>query len=114
MKKGRTISYHEHKFKYLSGVHNFHHNIAESLGGQKTPQNLIRIDMFRHQAYHYLFQNRTLIEASYLLLKVRSFNSRGYYSREAYHLLFGNRTFEEASDFLLRLDNLKRHQINYF
>lgn len=109
-RKGHTVSYHEHKFQYRSCRTNKHHILPEARKGQKTIQNLLVIEVYRHQAFHYLFHQRTLVEAAQCLLKVHSFNSRGYYGAEAYRLLFGERSFEEASELLLRLDSLKRHQ----
>lgn len=107
--KGRTVSYHEHKFQYRSTRTNKHHILAESRGGQKTTQNLLTIEIYRHQAFHYIFGLRTLKESAEFLLKVRSFG-KSVYGYEAYHLLFGERSFAEASELLLRLDSLKRHQ----
>jgi len=109
MEKFRTISIHEHKFQYRSRVTNKHHILAESRGGKSTTQNILNIEKFRHQALHYIFQNRTIKESADFLLKVKSFGN-SVYGREAYYLLFGERTFEEASKLLYRLDSLKRHQ----
>jgi len=111
MKKGRTVSYHEHKFQYRSSVINKHHILPESRGGQNTTRNLLNIEMFRHQALHYIFQLRTIKESADFLLKVKSFGN-SLYGREAYYLLFRERTFKEASQLLYRLDSLKRHQTN--
>ena len=110
--KGRTISYHEHKFQYVAGRVNYHHILPQSRGGQKTTRNLLCIDVFKHQAWHYIFGTMTILEASLYLLTVKGFNSHRDYSREAYHLIFGYRTFKETSKFLERLDSLKCHQTN--
>ncbi len=109
--KGRTISYHEHKFQYRSCRTNLHHILAESRKGQKTTQNLLMIEVYRHQAFHYLFDLRTLKEASDLLLKVKSFG-RSIYGREAYRILFGDMTFKQASELLLRTHRAKQRQSN--
>lgn len=107
--KGRTISYHEHKFQYRSTRTNLHHIKPHCQGGKDNIQNLLTIEIYRHQAFHYIFGLRTLKESAELLLKVKSFG-RSIYGMEAYHLLFGERSFAEASELLLRLDSLKRHQ----
>jgi len=110
--KGRTVSYHEHKFQYRSCRTNKHHILAESRGGQKTTRNLLTIEIFRHQAFHYLFQHRTLQEAAEYLITVKSFNRRNYYCQEAYYLLFGEKTFIEAAELLYRTHRAKQRQSN--
>lgn len=51
---------------------NKHHLIPKSRGGKKSKENLLLIDMERHEAWHRLWGNRTLDEVIELLLRVKS------------------------------------------
>ena len=48
----------------LSGKTNKHHNFAKSRGGTYAPGNIFVWDIMAHKAFHFLFGNRTLLEAS--------------------------------------------------
>jgi len=47
-----------------------HHLRPRSRGGSSVESNLLRLDIRRHEAWHLLFQNRTLMEVIVLLLRV--------------------------------------------
>lgn len=58
------------KHKHLKG-RNRHHILNRCRGGGDEPQNLLLINIERHEAWYKLFRNLTLEEAIKLLLRVR-------------------------------------------
>jgi len=48
---------------------NRHHIKAKSQGGKTVKENLLRMDVRRHQAYHLLFHNLSFRKAAELLLR---------------------------------------------
>jgi hypothetical protein len=46
-----------------------HHILAKARGGTRHPNNILRLDERRHQAFHFLFGNRTLKEAAAVLIR---------------------------------------------
>ena len=69
--KRKTESYYKHQFKDKAGFTNKHHLKPKSKGGKKCPENLLSIDVYRHQAWHLLFGNKTLDEIIDLLIRTR-------------------------------------------
>jgi len=57
-------------FTERAGYTNRHHNFAKCRGHNDSIQNLIIMDVRRHQAFHLLFGVRTFEEAARLLLRV--------------------------------------------
>lgn len=49
---------------------NLHHLVPRSRGGANDRQNLLLIDMDRHEAWHKLWGNRTIEEVLRLLTRV--------------------------------------------
>ena len=60
-----------HKFKKRAGFTDSHHLNPEERGGKKILVNLLRMDAYRHDAWHLLFENLTLEEVRELLLRVK-------------------------------------------
>jgi len=58
----------EHKRWVDRGWEDDHHILAKSRGGTKHPSNIIRMDRSRHEAFHFLFGNRTFLEAARVLV----------------------------------------------
>lgn len=52
-----------------TGKTNKHHIVNETNGGQKTPWNILRMDIARHAAWHFLFGNMSFEEVANLLLR---------------------------------------------
>ena len=52
-----------------------HHNIAKSLGGSLSPDNIFMLSWEHHQNFHQLFGNRTLKEAAKILLRMDAFHA---------------------------------------
>lgn len=52
------------------GRKNRHHIFAKSRGGTYAPSNIILWDITQHDAYHYLFGNRTLVEVAEWLMYI--------------------------------------------
>lgn len=63
----KTIPY-PHPALKKCGEKNKHHVIPKCRGGNHGP--IIMIDIMRHQAYHFLFGNKTFTEAAQLLIRV--------------------------------------------
>ena len=52
-----------------SGKFNRHHIKNKCKSGKATPENLLRMDTERHNAWHFLFQNMSFREVAALLLR---------------------------------------------
>lgn len=50
---------------------NRHHLVNKCKGGSSSKRNLLIIDIFRHRAWHELFQNLNLDEVIELLIRVK-------------------------------------------
>ena len=61
------------------GRTNKHHIKARRRGGTKCAKNILILDEARHDAFHFLFGNRTLVEAALLLMRT---NDKMYYKKE--------------------------------
>jgi len=60
-----------------------HHIIPRSRGGDYRPENIVRVRELDHQAYHFIFDNRTPPEIIERLVE-RFWNGNWEYVREAY------------------------------
>ena len=60
-----------HQFKKRAGFNDKHHLTPEQRGGKKIPSNLLNMDAYRHDAWHLLFGNRTLLEVINLLIRLK-------------------------------------------
>lgn len=56
---------------------NHHHLTPKSRGGNDFKSNLLNIDMERHNAWHFLFGNKTLQEIIELLERLRKMKRGG-------------------------------------
>lgn len=65
--KSRTV----HQFKSRAGWTNRHHLKPRSRGGSDRTYNIIKLDAYRHDAYHLLFGNLTIDEVIELLIRLR-------------------------------------------
>lgn len=66
-----------HKKWERSGHYNRHHDFAKSRGGTYDPQNIFVWDVSAHEAFHFLFGNRTLVEAAEWLKHIDAQNQSG-------------------------------------
>lgn len=55
-----------------AGQTNRHHLLPRSRGGDSLESNLLVMDIERHNAWHFLFQNQTLDEIIEVLERLRS------------------------------------------
>ena len=55
---------------------NKHHILPKSRKGKTKPSNILILDEARHEAFHFLFHNRTLLEASALLKRTAEMKLR--------------------------------------
>ena len=60
-----------------------HHIIPRSRGGTFNLENIARVDIKKHQAYHTIFDNRTPTEIVETLVR-KYWNGNWEYVREAY------------------------------
>jgi len=64
------MSHHRHNRKHHSGRNRHHFLQAKSRGGHSTPQNLLLIDIEKHEAWHRLFKLMSAEEVLDLLTRV--------------------------------------------
>jgi hypothetical protein len=57
-------------------MRNKHHILPKSRDGGNEPENLLLLKVQKHQAFHYLFGDRTIEEAIELLLRVHRAKGR--------------------------------------
>jgi hypothetical protein len=57
-------------------MRNRHHILPKNRGGGNEPENILLLKVNRHDAYHYLFGDRTIEEAIALLLRVHRAKGR--------------------------------------
>ena len=65
--KNNRKPFKEHRFQKRAGFTDEHHLIPGSRGGQTIGSNLLKLDAYRHSAWHLLFGNKTLSEIIALL-----------------------------------------------
>lgn len=53
-----------------------HHDLNRSRGGTRVPANMLKLDIARHRAWHFLFGNKTFVEVAELLLEVNNRQQR--------------------------------------
>ena len=108
-----------HKFERRAGWNDDHHiDIPSSRGGEKIDSNILLMDVYRHDAWHLLFSNKTLkeiINTFQVIKSVKEFlhSIIDYYKHQAFHLLFGNKSLDEVLALLLRVQKIKRAQRVY-
>lgn len=101
-----------HQFKIRSKECNEHHLTPSSRGGQSITSNLLRLERYRHLAWHYLFSNMTLDEIIVWLSSIDSKKRicKKYYSKKAIKLLFNDMTLSEIIFCLKRISVSKYFQ----
>lgn len=57
-------------YTYRANWSDLHHVRAKSRGGDRSPENLLRMDRHRHNAYHLLFSTMSFLDVIRLLLRV--------------------------------------------
>jgi len=68
--KQKRQSIQEHKFEYRAGWTDSHHLQPRSRRGQSIGSNLLKLDGYKHSAWHLLFGNLTLHEIIELLQRL--------------------------------------------
>ena len=71
-KRGRRHSTDNRRFP----MRNRHHILPKSRNGGREPENMLLLRVQRHEAFHYLFGDKTLEEAIVLLLRVHRAKGR--------------------------------------
>jgi hypothetical protein len=54
---------------HRSGKFNRHHIVNKTNGGSSKPSNILKMDVNRHRAWHFLFRNMSFQEVAELLLR---------------------------------------------
>jgi len=90
------------KKKQSKGKKTNHHIIPSSRGGSDLPDNIARIDRYRHDLYHQLFVNKTPREILRFLYK-KHWCGKGLRGHELalYNKLFNNRSPQEVINYLV-------------
>lgn len=104
--------FNAHQFTGKAGCTDEHHLISRSKGGESLGSNLLRIDVYRHDAWHLLFGNKTINEIVNLLKDFKDYREfmrtiDHYHKHRAYQLLLGKRTIEEVIVLMLRIKSIK-------
>lgn len=112
----------EHQFKERAGFSDWHHLKPCRRGGESISSNLLRMDAYRHDAWHLFFRNMTLDEIINLLSRISfkniqaiisSFSNKGGIDvcrNNAWYLLFKDQSIEKIIRLLIRVKRIKRHQ----
>lgn len=66
----------EKKHWQREGVFNRHHIFNKCRGGHKNPENLLTMDIARHNAWHFLFGNDDFLQVAHLL--IRTYNLKNH------------------------------------
>lgn len=106
----------EHQFLKRTSEFDYHHMTPRDRGGSSVDSNFIRLELYRHDALHYLFFNMTLKEIIRFLKGLRSIEdlySRRPYSKNAVKLLFHNMTLSEIIFCLKRIKRIKKKLWSY-
>jgi len=104
-----------HQFRYKAGVKNKHHILKPNRGGMTIDYNLLKIDVLKHDAFHYIFKEKTLREVIALLKRKRDNKDflrsiKKEYKHAAFRLLFGNKRIDEIIHLLQRVQRAKDSQ----
>jgi hypothetical protein len=104
-----------HNFATKRNVCDYHHLIPRSKGGESIGSNLLKIDVYRHDAFHLLFKDRTILEIISILKKYNTINDfmktiDNYFKWKALLLLFGKKNIDEIIYLLERINRAKFHQ----
>lgn len=106
-----------HKFKEKAKWNDKHHIILpRSRGGENIDSNLFLFDVYRHEAWHLLFKNKTLFEIISFLERGKNVKERmellpnKKYCHSAFHLLFEKKTLGEVIALLQRVLQIKKSQ----
>lgn len=70
-KKNKMQKMEVHQFKKKAGFLTEHHLKPRSRGGESIGSNLVKLDAYRHSAWHLLFSNLTIDEVITLLQKLK-------------------------------------------
>ena len=60
-----------HQYQYRAGWSDHHHLKPRSKGGQSIDSNLLRVDVYRHDAWHLLFKNNSLDDVILILQRLQ-------------------------------------------
>lgn len=71
VKKIQRQKWEVHKFKEKAGFKDRHHLKNCSKGGSTSKANLLKLDAYKHDAWHLLFENKNLDEVIDLLIRIK-------------------------------------------
>jgi len=112
----------EHQFRERAGFSDYHHLKPCHRGGQSISSNLLRMDAYRHDAWHLFFKNMTLGEIIILLSGIKFKNTQAIIAsfshkigidetmNNAWFLLFNDKSIEKVINLLIRVDRIKKYQ----
>jgi hypothetical protein len=111
----------DHNFSKRAGSCDHHHDKPSSRGGESLDSNKILMDLYRHDAYHLLFKNRTINEIVFVLKQHRNVKSfmkaiDNYYKWQALKLLFPSKKepegYKTLTDIINLLERINRAKFN--
>lgn len=94
-----------------------HHLVPKSRGGSAGSRNILRLAWEKHQSWHKLFKNKTIVEVLELLLQEARFEKKPFDSKrfrlvrwdklQAWYCLFKKKSSTEALGLLVKMIWLK-------
>jgi len=75
-RRGHKASRKKSKQRRRFRGRNYHHLRPKSRGGNRQPSNLLLFDIEKHQCWHKIFGNRTLVEVIALLQRLQKLKGR--------------------------------------
>jgi hypothetical protein len=112
----------QHRFLKRAGFADYHHLKPCQRGGQSISSNLLKMDAYRHDAWHLFFKNMTIDEIIILLSEIRFKNMQSIissfynkvgideYRNNAWFLLFEDKSMEKIIRLLIRVKRFKNYQ----
>ncbi|OGG48541.1 hypothetical protein A2678_03570 [Candidatus Kaiserbacteria bacterium RIFCSPHIGHO2_01_FULL_53_31] len=122
-KRRYIVRYHRRRAWNRAGRFDNHHIVNAVNGGRTTLENMLRLDVRRHAAWHVLFGNMTIRQSAVALLQCEEWWHAGYNRhhipnrlegttiagllrmnvrlRAAWYLLFRGKTYRQAAVLIL-------------
>jgi len=71
-----------HNSKYHRRIRSKHHVVNKINHGTNSPENIIRLKIYKHQIWHRIFHNMSFLEAAELLIRADRMLKRRRYDSE--------------------------------
>jgi len=109
-----------HQYRKRAGWKDSHHIRKPcSRGGETISSNLMKLDRYRHNAFHLLFDRKKKKTLNEIIESLKSLKNdkkmfflgiKNYHKHRAYYLLFKNKNLDEVVALLERVNRIKTAQ----